>query len=774
MLKLDAIQCSKNLGVKYNVTFRILDEATGQLISEYIGHNQATNSMLTGIAHYLKGDGILNQAKYMLSRHIPRYISLGTMGLFSQDEEVIAVPTAQGKIEYVNTGLPAGVGDKLYEDDGVTVRSEVDRFKSYIATMPGYGADGYDSNRNNNRKYMGLGPVFANRASANTENPKTVDCELISDTFPRAAISYREIVPETHSEISETIDIIYSAMISTGALAQFREPNRDYVFITESGLWSSDVWTSGASNGLLAGYRIVPPDEKNWDMTKEANRELLKRNILKVRKNQVVQVIWKIQLGSHRQLIGKDMHCDCTCPSPDCPCHGGQDPKPEYPKISLNIVQTNVMLNPGESVTLDLDITTTVSEGSTPTTERWTPTSSTKVIWSSSNPSIISVDTAGKVTALASGEVSIVAKLSSDNAIYDTCTAMSKVDLPIDEESIAYAMFSTGSMYLGARVQITANQLAVKEQLIWEASGNPDGVIAGIGSNAGMYLLCDNTSESRPSVVSSGWNYFDINVFAPDTITYSLSNYTTSDGIYREGSLHKLPDDYVMPSIRLINVAYNLQTLEHIDAILGYTVVITEEFATILSPTQPSSSSPFMQMSLSDGRKISGYLVGTINSTDVTATYTENGSTTSKILHGYGSIHMNSSENSQVHIYIEPGNYAIHQLLHSGNFGYFEFVSATPTTPVFLYVQERVQLSDDGYIINNGNTRSGLIYCNGGNLTESDGNSYPAFSCGTHNNIRLYVEAPNGTIDIRNDSVVRGCLYANNIVLGNDVQVIIE
>lgn len=772
MLKFDAVQCSKNLGVKYNVTFRIFDEPTGQLVSEYIGHNQATNSMLTGIAHYLKGDGILNQAKYMLSRHIPRYISLGTMGLINQDEEIIAV-SDQGEVKYINTGLPAGVGDRLYENDGITIRSEADRFQSYIDTMPGYGADGYDSNRNNNRKYMGLGPMFANRASANTENPKTVDCELISETFPRAAISYRELVPETHAEIPETIDIIYSAMISTGALAQFRESDKDYVFITEAGLWSDDQWTNSASNGLLAGYRIVPPDEKNWDMKQEANRELLKRNILKVRKNQVVQVIWKIQLGSHRQLIGKDMHCDCTCPSSDCPCHGGKPPKPEYPKISLDIIQTNVMLNPGDSSQLDLDIVTTTEDGKT-TRERWTPESSTLIIWSSGDPTTISVDTTGKVTALQSGSASIVAKLSSDNAVYDTCTVISKIDLPLDDDSISYAMFSTGNMYLGARVQITANQLAVGEQLIWEASGNPDGVITGVGTDSGMYLLCDNTSQSRPAVISSGWNYFDIDVFAPDTITYSLSNYTTPDAIYREGSLHKLPDDYVMPSIRLINVAYNLQTLEHIDATLGYTVVITEEFATILSPTQPSSSSPFMPMSLSDGRKISGYLVGTINSTDVTATYTENGSTTSKILHGYGSIHMNSSENSQVHIYIEPGNYAIHQLLHSGNFGYFEFVSATSTTPVFLYVQERVQLSDDGYIINNGNTRSGLIYCNGGNLTESDGNSYPAFSCGTHNNIRLYVEAPNGTINIRNDSVVRGCLYANNIVLGNDVQVIIE
>lgn len=772
-MKLDSVQCSKDLGVKYNVTFKVLDAATGELVSEHIGHNQATNSMLTGIAHYLKGDGILNQATHMLSRHIPRYISLGTMGLFSQDEEIVAEIGDDGKIQYVNTGLPAGIGDKQYEDDGTTVRSETRRFTSYIDTMPGYGADGYDSNRNNNRSKLGLGPVFANRSSANTENPKTVECELISDTFPRASITYRELVPECNAEIAETVDIIYSAMISTGALAQFREPDKDYVFITEAGLWSNDVWTDTASNGLLAGYRIAPPDEKNWDMTVAANRELLKRNIIKVKKNQVVQVIWKIQLGSHRQLIGKDIHCDCTCPSSDCPCHGGNKPKPTYPQIRINIVQENCTMNIGESVKLDLDIITTYEDGTT-STVRWTPDSETKIIWSSNKPSVISVDTAGTITSLVAGDATITAKLSSDNAIYDTCRAQSKVDLPLDDEVTSYAIFSTGSLHLGARVQITANKLAVSERLIWEASGNPDGSITGTGADPSFYILGENTSEAVPAIVSSGGNYFDIDVYAPEGITHSLSNYSKPYGIYRGGSLHKLPDDYTIPSIRLINVTDNLQELPHVDASLGHSVVITENCATILSQVQPSSSSSFVQLSLSDGRKVSGYIVGTIESTDIVATSLDNGVSTTMTLHGYGSIHMNSSSDAQVHIYVEPGNYAIHQLLHSGNYAYFEFVSASPATPVFMYVQERVQLADDGYIINKGDTRSGLIYCDGGNLTESDGRSYPAFSCGTGNELRLYVEAPNGTINIRNDSVVRGCLYANNVVIGNDVQVIIE
>ena len=773
MLKIDALQCAKDLGINYNVTFRVLDAATGNLVSEFVGHNQATNSMLTGIAHYLRGDGILNQAQHMLSRHIPRYISLGTMGLVSQDEEIVAVPTPSG-VEYVNTGLPAGIGDRMYENDGRTPRSEAARFQAYIDTMPGYGADGYDVNRNNGRTKMGLGPMFANRASANTDTPRTVDCELISDTFPRAAITYREIVPETHAEIPETIDIIYSAMISTGALAQFREPDKDYIFITEAGLWSDDVWSSSASNGLLAGYRIAPPDEKNWDMTQAENREILKRNIIKVRKNQVVQVIWKIQIGSHRQLIGKDKHCDCTCPSSDCPCHGNKPPAPEYPKLSLNILQDNVTLNPDETITLALDIITTYSDGHTER-ERWNPnTSETHIIWSSNNPAKMSVNSNGTVTARAAGEATITAKLSNDNLVYDTCKVMSKIDLPLDDTVITYALFSTGSITLGARAQVTANQLAVKERLVWEASGDPDGVVTGIGDNAAMYLLATDTSAARPAIVSNGWNYFDIDVYAPSNVTMDLSNYPSPNDIFRDGSLKVLPATYELPSIRIIHVATDLSTLPDVDATLGYTVVITEQSATILSPTQPTSSSPFVQLSLSDGRKVSGYLVGAVSSTNVTATYREGVATTSKVLHGYGGIHMNSSENAQVHVYVEPGNYAIEELTHTGNFAYFEFVGAQPSTPVFMYVQKRMELSNDGYIINKGNTRSGLIYCDGANLTEADGNLYPAFSCGTHNELRLYVEAPNGTINIRNNTVVRGCLYAKNLVLGNDVQVIIE
>lgn len=127
-----------------------------------------------------------------------------------------------------------------------------------------------------------------------------VNCELISSTFPRSAITYRQIVPET--ELPETVDIIFSAMILTGTLRQFREPGNDYIFIIEAGLWSQKSYSEPNPNGFLVGYRIVLPDKNNWIMKENPekgvtaeqaaiNRRILKQNVIKVNKNQNVQVI---------------------------------------------------------------------------------------------------------------------------------------------------------------------------------------------------------------------------------------------------------------------------------------------------------------------------------------------------------------------------------------------------------------------------------------------------------------------------------------------------
>lgn len=364
------IKFNENMGIRHNVTFRVFNP-DGSFSHEHSGHNQATNSMLLGIAHYLTGDGVLNQGAHMLKHFVPQYISLGTMGLLSQKED--------------DQGLPLDIGVIKYEPITGRELTEAERFSDYMNQVPGYGADGYDPNANNGRTpsdayedqlRMGLGPPFSPLLRAKGppavytpwrkdvmepwmvvgEKPSippvcpvcgcrcccgccavlgtdgteewdpniydTVRCELISDSFPRAMISYREIVPETHSEIPRTIDVVFSAMISTGALAQFRSPGKDYVFITEAGLWSNRQWKMGADNGLLAGYRIIPPNEENWpmvlkkqswtgngwepveiDQNTQANRDILKKQVLRVGINQVVMVIWKIQIGSIHDLF---------------------------------------------------------------------------------------------------------------------------------------------------------------------------------------------------------------------------------------------------------------------------------------------------------------------------------------------------------------------------------------------------------------------------------------------------------------------------------------
>ena len=352
------------MSIKHNVSFNVYDEITGKLVQHHEGHNAATNSMLQGIAHYLLGDGVLNQGTDLLEQWIPRYISLGTMGLYNQEVDA--------------EGLPTGIGYSSSAD-------EETNFKYYMDHTPGFGADGYDpfenpdSDKGFTRPYFGLGPIFADRnaekiietltgisgklvfrvqykikelnyvkvdgidrtaavrigndrdrirfsapaprqdavievsyTTVQVANRPTTNCELISDTFPRAPISYRKIVPEEYAELPKTIDIVFSAMISTGAMKQFREEGKDYVLVTEAGLWSRKNWPTNddgninynsGDNGLLAGYRIYPPDDSQQDMSNPENRRILKEQILRVGYNQVVQVVWKIQLGSVGELV---------------------------------------------------------------------------------------------------------------------------------------------------------------------------------------------------------------------------------------------------------------------------------------------------------------------------------------------------------------------------------------------------------------------------------------------------------------------------------------
>lgn len=328
------LKAARYIPIQHNVSIRVIDSISGRIVSEHTGHNAATNSLLTGIAHYLTGDGVLNQGYHMLEAYVPKYISLGTMGLINQNEDVNGLPASIGDVDYSSfkygelsdhdmqrlnywdtennkRKYPTGISDttKLTAND-----NECLRFLDYVEHRPGYGADGYDENLNNSRKYLGLGPMYGS-VVVNERNQSVVvynNCELISDTFPRADISFRDIVPETEAELSKTIDVVFSAMVSTGALKQFRQYVKDssgnivqkpYIFITEAGLWARPDWVDGGDNGLLAGYRIGPLNETS-DMHIPSNRELLKRRIIKVGINQVVQVIWKIQLGSVDEYTG--------------------------------------------------------------------------------------------------------------------------------------------------------------------------------------------------------------------------------------------------------------------------------------------------------------------------------------------------------------------------------------------------------------------------------------------------------------------------------------
>jgi hypothetical protein len=430
-LKSNSIQSElKNLGPSQNVSLQVIDPITNEILSQHIGHNAATNALLTGIAHYLEGDGILNQGSANLGMYIPRFISLGTMGLVNQLQDADGLPMGIGHKSYrefcteTHTWVYDRYNDLTQEqrdflgvfnsDQSLSEeQEEALRFRDYMNMMPGYGADGYDLNMNNSRTSLsdgflmaGLGPPFNRRGEVgapvigtlpqpiiepcsicgqescclhsqtdgkvNTFDPfdyDTVRCELISSSFPRQHISYRNIVPENEAELPRTVDIIFSAMVSTGALSQFRRKGQDFIFITEAGLWARPDWNDSGNNGLLAGYRIANPDKDRWtiypdyslymdrfykdrkitgiptanerfqavqyaqSMISESdfeqarkNRDMLKRSIIKVGVNQVVQVIWKIQLGSIEQLF-PGAYC------PDCqrqyiPNSGEKEPQP--------------------------------------------------------------------------------------------------------------------------------------------------------------------------------------------------------------------------------------------------------------------------------------------------------------------------------------------------------------------------------------------------------------------------------------------------------------
>lgn len=337
---MDALEIAKRLDLKQNVTIRVINEATNEVVQEHVGHNAATNSMLTGIAHYLLGDGTLNQGSDMLMSWVPQYISLGTMGLTSQDSETYFDDELEMEVT-----VPAGIGTTLPAPDSATPEEkELNaklRFTEYLNQCPGFGADGYDENTNNDRAYFGLGLPYDDRPAMQKQdffsgdgvnklftlsttptsivsvtvypdgvinqdmhdtsvtrqtlpsnqyhvendtvviddnvNPpiagsriaiiyeieadEAAVCELIDSTTLRSKINFRNIIPEVQSEVPGTLDVIFSAFLSTGQLSKYRGDN-DYIYITEAGLWSKPSYNNSGDNGLLAGYRLMPSDDQ--------------------------------------------------------------------------------------------------------------------------------------------------------------------------------------------------------------------------------------------------------------------------------------------------------------------------------------------------------------------------------------------------------------------------------------------------------------------------------------------------------------------------------
>ena len=174
MENMNPLDIVKRLDIRHNVTIRVLDDTTGKVIQEHEGHNAATNSMLTGIAHYLVGDGVLNQGADMLSTWVPQYISVGTMGLTSQDsEEIVDIETGNTIVVPKAIGSTPCVPDNATEEE-IKFNAQT-RFEEYINQAPGFGADGYDFNTNNNREWFGLGYPYNDRPYIKTQDFYTSD-----------------------------------------------------------------------------------------------------------------------------------------------------------------------------------------------------------------------------------------------------------------------------------------------------------------------------------------------------------------------------------------------------------------------------------------------------------------------------------------------------------------------------------------------------------------------------------------------------------------------
>ena len=65
------LEIGKSLGTNHNVCIRVIDEPSGRVISQHVGHNAATNTLLTGIAQFLLGGSTTGSGE-LLRNWIPQ------------------------------------------------------------------------------------------------------------------------------------------------------------------------------------------------------------------------------------------------------------------------------------------------------------------------------------------------------------------------------------------------------------------------------------------------------------------------------------------------------------------------------------------------------------------------------------------------------------------------------------------------------------------------------------------------------------------------------
>lgn len=674
------LKCTKDARVFQNVTFRVLDATTGKCVQEVRGHNQATNTMLEGIGNYLAGNGVFNQGYAMLADYVPRYISLGTMGLSSQDEDA--------------EGLPVDL-------DPVT----------YMQQLPGYGADGYGASLNNNRPYFGLGPAFADRPYQG----RTVQCELVSDSFPRVEIAQRRVLPEAEAEVEQTVDIIFSAMISTGALAQFREAaesvtnegNSKHLFITEAGLWSQRK-SASLGDGLLAAYRIVPPNAANWDMGNPANVDILKHQILRVGVNQVVQVIWKIQLGSLSQLTTAS---------------GSPTSSTTSVRLSNNILSLDVS---GSGSTSMLSAIVDTPTGTSP-----------GVTWASNNTDVVVVDANGNLAATGLGTAKVTATVNNSSGASASCSIVVKgntVSKPLgdltDSDLCVDSVTQLGS---SARISTSNGAFHFHNGIVWSAStagSDTEGRI-----NAGEVYIAGGTvhDDVNYAIYSGANNYVYAPIYAPSALEYE------PETVHQQG-VNDLPSDYTFPTYP--TVMYSTAAAS-IPSISGATVIVDQSIIYVVTPEDIRHTGRIYNEDVAPGIHVTGYVQYIVNSLST--------------LYGqYGNLILSGAVSTPSVCYIKPGTYAFSGITMSG-YCKIQFVSATENNKTILAVNSSLEVPENCEI--QGVNRAVVVYTAGNAKISKVKN--------------IYLYAPNGDVEFTDSTVEPAArVYCNGLHLHDGVQMI--